>query len=64
MPKRNSPDSPMYEQFFNKIQTNFKTQFLKSKNDTESESNDEDEYSYDGDMEIESEYEVETVDME
>jgi hypothetical protein len=64
MPKRNSPDSPIFEQFLNKIQANFKTQFLKSENDTESESSDEDEHSYDGDTETESEYEVETADKE
>ena len=64
MPKRNSPDSLMFEQFLNKIQANFKTKFLEIENDTEAESNDKDEYSYDGDTETESEYEVETVDKE
>ena len=64
MPKRNSPDSPMFEQFLNKIQANFKAKFLEIENDTESESSDEDEHSYDGDTETESEYEVETADKE
>jgi hypothetical protein len=62
MPKRNSPDSLMFEQFLNKIQANFKTKFLKSENDKEAESSDEDEHSYDGDTETESEDEVETAD--
>jgi hypothetical protein len=62
MPKRNSPDSLMFEQFFNKIQANLKTQFLKSENDTESESSHKDEHPYDGDTETESEDEVETTD--
>ena len=64
MPKRSSPDSPMFEQFLNKIQANFKTKFVESESDTVSESNESDEHSYDGDTETESEYEVETVDKE
>jgi hypothetical protein len=62
MTKRNSPDSPMFEQILNKIQANFKTKFVESESDTVSESNDEDESSYDGDTETESEDEVETTD--
>ncbi len=64
MPKRNSPDSLMFEQFLNKIQANFKAKFLKIENDKKSESNDKDEYSYDGDAENESEDEVKTADKE
>ena len=64
MPKRNSPDSPMFEQFLNKIQANYKTKFVESESDTVSESNESDEHSYDGDTETESEYEVETADKE
>ena len=64
MPKRNSPDSPIFEQLLNKIEANFKAKFLEIVNDTESEYSDEDEYSYDGDVETESEDAVKTADKE